>query len=136
MRVGLLQLGQTTCTLLACTAASCVTIPPVCAPRCVVVTLVCFLTRLTPSTSTRLVFGRVSSTRPRAPRSLPLRTTTVSPFFTNSPAISEHLRGKRDDLHEPLLTELATDRAEDAGAARVTTVTDEHRGVLVEADVG
>jgi hypothetical protein len=30
----------------------------------------------------------VSSTFPRAPRSLPLRTTTVSPFFTNNWAIA------------------------------------------------
>src|SRR3954470_9661477 len=48
----------------------------------------------------------------------------------------QHLRRQRDDLHEPLLPQLAAHRAEDAGAAGVAAVTDEHGGVLVEADVG
>src|SRR5690349_1436671 len=51
-------------------------------------------------------------------------------------AISEHLRGQRDDLHELLVTQLAADRAEDAGPARVAVVAEDDRGVLVEADVG
>ena len=48
---------------------------------------------------------------------------------------SEHLRGERDDPHELLVAQLAADRAEDAGAARLLLVVDEHGGVLVEADV-
>src|SRR2546421_535697 len=48
----------------------------------------------------------------------------------------QHLRGRRDDLHEPLLPQLPADRAEDAGAAGVATVPDQDSGVLVEADVG
>src|SRR5437764_14326177 len=48
----------------------------------------------------------------------------------------EHLRGERDDLHEVALAQLARDRPEDAGAARVVLGIDQHRGVLVEGDVG
>ena len=80
-------------------------------------------------------------TLPLTPRSLPVITWTVSPFLTCifamvDDAMVEHLRGQRDDLHEPLVAQLAADRAEDAGAARVAAVADEHRGVLVEPDVG
>src|SRR3954470_17998910 len=48
----------------------------------------------------------------------------------------EHLRGERDDLHEPAVTQLAGHGPEDARAARVVGLVDDHRGVLVEADVG
>src|SRR4051794_17161572 len=51
-------------------------------------------------------------------------------------AISEHLRGERDDLHEAAVAQLARHRAEDARAARVVLGVDDHRGVLVEGDVG
>src|SRR5665811_53523 len=78
-RDGLPQDGQTTCTLLTCSGASWVTMPPDCAPRWVVVTRVCFLIRLAPSTSTRLRVGKATSTLPFRPRSLPLITCTVSP---------------------------------------------------------
>ena len=57
IRDGLSQLGHTTMTLLTCTGASWTTMPPDCAPRDVWVTLVCRLTRFTPSTSTRSVSG-------------------------------------------------------------------------------
>ena len=40
---------------------------------------------------------------------------------------------RRDDLHEVLLAQLAGDRPEDARAARVALVVDDHGGVLVEA---
>src|SRR6201987_4372118 len=46
----------------------------------------------------------------------------------------EHLRGERDDLHEVLLAQLPRDRPEDAGAARIALVVDDHGGVLVERD--
>src|SRR6185437_12984207 len=46
------------------------------------------------------------------------------------------LRGQRDDLHEPLVAQLAADRTEDAGAARLTVRLDQDSGVLVEPDVG
>src|SRR5687768_7960958 len=98
-------------------------------------------------------------TLPRAPLSLPAMTSTVSPFLTFTPpppagrrrrsaqapepdgslAVArsrlEHLRCERNDLHEPLVPQLAAHRAEDAGATRVTAVLDDHSGVLVEADV-
>src|SRR5581483_5532285 len=44
-------------------------------------------------------------------------------------------RGKRDDLHKPLVPQLPPDRAEDAGTPRVAAVLDDDRGVLVEPDV-
>src|SRR3954451_3204906 len=47
----------------------------------------------------------------------------------------EHLRSKRDDLHEPAVAQLAGHRPEDARPARVVGLVDDHRGVLVEADV-
>src|SRR4051794_37693187 len=47
----------------------------------------------------------------------------------------EHLRGERDDLHEPAVAQLAGHGPEDARAARVVGLVDDHRGVLVEADV-
>ena len=56
--------------------------PPALAPRCVVVTRVCFVTRLTPSTTTRLRSGSAAMTLPLTPRSLPAMTTTSSPFLT------------------------------------------------------
>src|SRR3954470_20213448 len=71
-------------------------------------------------------------TLPLAPLSLPAMTTTVSPFLI---FMSEHLRCQRDDLHELLVAQLATDRPEDAGAARLVVRLDQHRGVLVEPDV-
>src|SRR5438874_9053258 len=46
----------------------------------------------------------------------------------------EHLRGERDDLHEVLLAQLPRDWPEDAGAARVALVVDDHGRVLVERD--
>src|SRR5262249_21238631 len=47
----------------------------------------------------------------------------------------QHLRGERNNLHEPLVPQLTADRAEDTGTARVPTVLDDDGGVLVEADV-
>src|SRR5205814_3170760 len=50
--------------------------------------------------------------------------------------MSDHLRRERHDLHEPLLAQLATHRPEDARGAGLALIGDEHRGVLVEPDVG
>src|SRR6478609_5150798 len=100
-------------------------IPPVVPPRppCWT-TLVCFLTRLTPSTTTRCSSRSTRITLPSAPLSLPAITFTVSPFliFMECFPISEHLRCQRDDLHEPLVTQLATHRAEDARTTRLTVL--------------
>src|SRR5690554_1603704 len=76
---------------------------------------------------------RTSRTRPSLPRSRPAMTTTRSPFLIL--AMSEHLRCQRDDLHELLVAELATDRAEDAGATGLAVRLEDHGGVLVELDV-
>src|SRR5690606_5031003 len=51
-------------------------------------------------------------------------------------APSDHLRRQRNDLHEPLLTQLPPDRAEDARRTRVAGIVDDDRRVVVEADVG
>src|SRR5580692_5027404 len=48
----------------------------------------------------------------------------------------EHLRRQRDVPHEALLPQLTANRAEDAGATRISAVPDQDGGVLVEADVG
>src|ERR1700733_10049070 len=47
----------------------------------------------------------------------------------------QHLRGKRDDLHEALFPQLAANRPEDAGSTRVVVGLDDHGRVLVEPDV-
>src|SRR4051794_27276618 len=121
-------------------AASWVTIPPVVPARPPwLTTLVCRLTRFTPSTITRSTSGRTEMTLPSAPLSRPAMTRTTSPFLIFKfffPLMSQHLRGQRDDPHEALVAQLATHRAEDAGAARLAVGTQDHGGVLVEADVG
>src|SRR3954447_266844 len=60
-------------------------------------------------------------------------TSSSRRIFT---AMLEHLRRERNDLHEVALAQLARDRPEDAGAARVVLRVDDHRRVLVERDVG
>src|SRR6478736_390054 len=60
-----------TMTLLASMAASTCSIPPALAPRCVVTTRVCSVSRLTPSTTTRLRIGSAAMTLPLTPRSSP-----------------------------------------------------------------
>src|ERR671915_1369159 len=69
---------------------------------------------------------------PVLPLSLPEITMTSSSVRS---FISEHLRGKRDDLHEPAVAQLAGHGTEDARAARVVLRVDDHGGVLVEGDV-
>src|SRR5918997_1696139 len=70
---------------------------------------------------------------PVLPLSLPEITMTSSSVRS---FISQHLRGERDDLHEPAVAQLAGHRPEDARAARGVLGVDDHRGVLVEGDVG
>src|SRR3954471_1169210 len=132
-------LPSTSITLDTWIGASAVMIPPVVPARPPwLTTLVCFLTRFTPSTTTRCSSRSTWITLPSAPLSLPAITLTVSPFLIFMPCfpISEHLRCERDDLHEPLVAQLAADGAEDARAARPTVLPQDHRGVLVELDVG
>src|SRR5215212_7633597 len=88
---------------------------------------------LMPSTYTRSLDRSTRMILPVLPLSLPEITMTSSSVRS---FISEHLRGKRDDLHEPAVAQLPGHRPEDAGAARVVLGVDDHRGVLVEGDVG
>src|SRR3954449_3374790 len=74
-------------------------------------------------------------TLPVLPLSLPAITTTSSSVRILMP-MSEHLRGEADDLHEAAVAQLTRHRPEDARAARVVLGVDDHRGVLVERDVG
>src|SRR3954453_8450606 len=50
--------------------------------------------------------------------------------------MSQHLRSEADDLHEVLLAQLTGHRTEDARAARVALLVDDHGRVLVEGDRG
>src|SRR5260370_11629680 len=50
--------------------------------------------------------------------------------------MSDHLRRERHALSDLFLAPLAAHGPEDAGGARLAGVRDQHRGVLVEADVG
>src|SRR3954452_12570318 len=74
-------------------------------------------------------------TLPVLPLSLPAITTTSSSVRIFMP-MSEDLRGEADDLHEAAVAQLAGHRPEDARPARVVLRVDDHRGVLVEGDVG
>src|SRR5688572_24426573 len=91
----------------------------------------CFLTRLTPSTTTCWSSMRLS-TVPRLPLSRPASTTTSSPFLMR--CMSEHLGCERDDFHELLGAQLARHRAENARPDRLHFRRQQHRGVAVEAD--
>src|SRR4051794_25939498 len=62
--------------------------------------------------------------------------TTTSSSRRIFEAMLEHLRREGDDLHEVALAQLAGHGPEDARAARVVLGVDDHRGVLVEGDVG
>src|SRR3954454_15741450 len=131
-------LPSTSITLDTWIGASVVMIPPVVPARPPwLITLVCFLTRFTPSTTTRCSSRSTRITLPSAPLSLPAITLTVSPFliFIECFPISEHLRCERDDLHEPLVAQLAAHGAEDARAARLAVLPQDDRGVPVELDV-
>src|SRR5690606_31475225 len=115
----------------------------------------CRLRRFTPLTTTRFSFGSTRRTVPSVPAKFPRITLTRSPrrtctfgrFFCSCfpvlrrlppiirCAMSDHLRRQRNDLHEPLLTQLAPDRTEYARPPRLARVVDDHRGVVVATDV-
>src|SRR5438105_409632 len=106
--------------------------------------LECRFMMLTPLTTIRPSRGRVRSTSPCLPRSLPATTTTGSPgarssLFTVGWGLFlsklEHLRSQGHDLHEVALAQLTRDRAEDACAPGIVLVVDDHSGVVVEPDV-
>src|SRR5581483_2642915 len=160
-RVALPQLGQISARLERLIGASISMMPPVC---CMVRGRWCFLTMLMPVTSARFSLGITFRTWPCLPLSLPDITNTLSFVLIlfmalgGGPGLGVGGRGctpsqpwplasgpwpllydfwrERDDLHVVLLAQLTRHRAEDAGAARVLLIAQDHRGVLVEADVG
>src|SRR5438128_9875495 len=99
---------------------------------------------LTPLTTILCWSGMVRSTSPCLPLSLPAVTITGSPGARSSQRrlgcglflsiFLKDLRCERDDLHEVALAQLARDRPENAGAARIVGLGEEHHRVLVEAD--
>src|SRR5581483_570824 len=100
--------------------------------------LVWRLTTLTPSTITLRLRGSTSIIRPVLPLSLPVMTTTRSFFRTLISTFitpSNHFRREADDLHESLVAQLAGDGAEDARAHRLIVRLDDHRGVLIKANI-
>src|SRR5579863_1474803 len=100
--------------------------------------LVCRLTTLAPSTIAVPASICTALMVPRFPRSLPRRIITVSPLTTNRfVGILKHLRCERGDLQEASLAQLAHDRPEDAGTARVEVIfftLDDHASVIVAAN--
>src|SRR6478609_8360766 len=97
--------------------------------------LVCFFTRLMPSTI-RCESSLRSETLPRLPLSRPASTMTSSPLrilFMNASSL-QNFRGQRHDLHELLGTQFARDRAEDAGADGLQLAVEQHGGIAVELD--
>src|SRR5262249_60459539 len=88
---------------------------------------VCRLFMLTPCTRTRIPLLSTLSTSPVLPRSLPVMTTTLSPFLilnfamilASPPVRLEHFRRQRNDLHELLASQLPRHRPEDTGAERL-----------------
>src|SRR5687768_636842 len=98
----------------------------------------CFFATLMPATST-VPSGRMSPIVPVRPLSFPDRTTTSSPlrnlFMAFEILLSlEHFRCEGNDLHEPLVAQLARHRPEDAGADRLQLRVQQHGGIAVEAD--
>src|SRR5512134_1501204 len=131
MRVIFPQSGHTSCTLLACSAPSRSTIPPLML-RCGF-GFVWRLIMFTPSTIRRFFTGSTLSTRPRLPLSFPVVTMTVSlrRIGVCSLAISENLGRQRNDLHEPALAQLARHGPEHARADRLVLVVHQDRGVAI-----
>src|SRR3954452_3173102 len=149
VRVGLAQLGQTTCRFESLIGAS----PSSTAPGTFFCGfgLVCFFIMLARSTRAVPFVALTRRTLPCLPRSLPVRMRTVSFFltcgltrtisfcFVGFPYICvaplDDFRRERDDLHELPLAQLAGDRAENARADRLACVVDENGRVVVEFDV-
>src|SRR5258706_3001401 len=137
-RVALSSRGSICATLEIWTGASFSMMPPGSPGDC----RVCRFIMLTPCTRTRISLRSTRSTSPVLPRSLPVMTTTLSPFLilnfamilASPPVRLEHFRRQRNDLHELLAAQLARHRPEDAGADRLALLGDQHRRVAVEAD--
>src|SRR6266568_498938 len=90
---------------------------------------------LTPVTMARCSLGRTWRTWALLPLSFPRITITWSSFFILFMALN-HLRGKRDDLHEVALAQFAGNRAKDPSPTRILLVAENDGGVIVEPDIG
>src|SRR6478609_8261327 len=94
--------------------------------------LVCFLTRLMPSTMTNESSLR-SDTVPRLPLSRPANTMTWSPLRILFMALSlQNFRCQRHDLHELFGTQFARDRSKDTGADGLQLGIEQHSRVAIE----
>src|SRR5215218_11365898 len=97
--------------------------------------LVCFLTRLMPSTI-RWESSLRSETVPRLPLSRPANTMTWSPLrilFMTLLSL-KNFGSQRHDLHELLGAQFARDRSKDAGADGFELGIEQHCGIAVELD--
>src|SRR3954447_19388506 len=127
MRVPFLHFGHSSATFDACIGISLSMMPPCIVAR---VGFWCFFTMFMPSTITRSNSGITRVIMPVLPTSLPASTNTSSPLRSFMFDSSQHLGRERHDAHELAIAKLPADRTEDAGAARLHLVVDEHRGVL------
>src|SRR3954454_23012010 len=94
--------------------------------------LVCFLTRLMPSTMTCESSLR-SDTVPRFPLSRPANTMTWSPLRILFMALSlQNFRCQRHDLHELFSTQLARDWSKDTGADGLQFGIEQHGRIAIE----
>src|SRR5690554_3453106 len=96
--------------------------------------LLCFLTTLMPSTSTRSAPTR-DSTTPRRLLSRPASTMTSSPlriFCMVCPL--QYFRSQGHDLHELFCTQFTRDRSEDTGTDRFQLGIEQYGGVTTEFD--
>src|SRR6516162_2525750 len=107
-----------------------------------------FFTIMTCSTSTLPLEGNTRSTRPVLPLSRPLitftwslrlistRTCMFSLYTLRFAGASQDFRREGNNLQELLFAQLARHRSKHAGSYRLAGIVDEHRRVLVKADVG
>src|ERR1700693_1022954 len=119
----------------------------------------CFFTIITCSTRSFASSGNTRSTRPSFPLSRPVITFTVSlrrmstrlctvltVLISNVSILNlvlgtrcsvlNYFRRQRNNLQKLLLAQLAGDGPENARPHRFARIVDQHRGILVEADVG
>src|SRR5690606_41525466 len=90
-------------------------------------------TMLTPCTTTRFSVGRTCSTWPVRPLSLPVRTSTLSPFLI-MPAMLRDLLHHRDVLLVDIGAQHARNRAEDTRAEMIVLLVAEDGSRPVETD--
>src|ERR1051325_6899152 len=150
-RVGSEQCGQITITFETSIGFSRSRIPPWI--PLLVLALLWRFTMLTPSMITFLFLGCTSITRPFLPLSFPAITTTRSFFLTLISTFiavpsslcrlgceltrsSDDLGREADDLHESAVAQFSSDRTKHSSTYRLIVRFYDHRGILIEADIG